>query len=431
MNIAIAGTGYVGIVTGVCLAEKDSGIVTCVDIDDEKVKKMKLGYPPIYEEGLEELMKKNYALGKIDYTTDYKNAYKKADIIVIAVGTPEKNDGSANLDYVENVAKQIAENIEKDCLVVIKSTVPIGVNEKIEKYINENKINNVRVEVASNPEFLAQGSAIKDTLNGFRIVIGTESEWAENILKSIYTSFNQPIISTNRKSAEMIKYASNNFLALKISYINEIANLCELLGANIDDVTKGMSYDTRIGDKFLKSGIGYGGSCFPKDTKALSHLGSECGYELKTIKATIEVNEEQQMKLIKKSDEVIEDLNGKKVAVLGISFKPNTDDIRCAPSVPNIKALLDRGAKVFVYDPIGVESIKNIFKEDIIYTTIIDEAIKDAYACFIMTEWRAIVDYDIKKYKELMKTPIVFDGRNCYSCIIMKNLGIDYHSIGR
>lgn len=430
MQIAIAGTGYVGLVTGVCLAEVGWNI-TCIDIDEEKVKKMKSGKSPIYEADLEELMKKNYEQGKIDYTTDYENTYKKCDVVMIAVGTPERSDGSANLDYVKKVAKQISENIEKDCIIVIKSTVPIGTNDEIEKYIKRNLVNDVKVEVVSNPEFLAQGTAVKDTLNASRIVIGAESEWAKSIMNEIYSKFNQPIVFTNRKSAEMIKYASNDFLALKISFMNDIANLCEIVGANIEDVANGMSYDPRIGDKFLKAGIGYGGSCFPKDTKALHWLASYHDYELKTIKAAIEVNESQKIKLIKKARDIVADFENKRVAVLGLTFKPGTDDLREAPSIPNIRYLQERGANIIAYDPVGIKNAKNIFGNSIEYTTSIDDAIDEAEICFIMTEWKEVQDFDINKYKLKMKTPIIFDGRNCYDIKEMIKMGIEYYSIGR
>lgn len=431
MKIAIAGTGYVGLVTGVCLAEVGHENVVCLDVDKQKVDLMKDGVSPIYEEHLEELMKKNYEKGRIDYTTNYKDAYKDADIIMIAVGTPERSDGSANLDYIKKVAKQIASSVTKDTLVVIKSTVPIGTNDAIEKFIRENLKNNVRIELASNPEFLSQGTAVMDTLNASRIVIGVESEWAKNILEKVYKPFNQPIVVTNRNSAEMIKYASNDFLALKISFMNDIANLCEIVGANIEDVAKGMSYDERIGSKFLKAGIGYGGSCFPKDTKALHWLASHNGYELKTVKAAIEVNESQKLRLVRKAANLVESFDGMKVAVLGLTFKPGTDDLREAPSIPNIQYLLERGAEVVAYDPVGIENTKNIFKDSIKYTTSIDEAIEDADICFIMTEWKQILNYDISNYKHKMKRPLVFDGRNCYTLDTMKDLGIEYYSIGR
>ena len=316
MRIVVAGTGYVGLVTGACLSEIGHN-VTCVDIDENKVTMMKEGISPIYEPGLDELLKKNHDEGRLNFTTDYKNAYKNAEIVFIGVGTPEREDGSANLDYVFTVCKEIAENIENDCLVVVKSTVPIGTNDRVEAYLRENVINNVNIEVASNPEFLSQGTAVVDTLHASRIVIGVESKNAEEKLRCVYEAFKQPIVVTNRRSAEMIKYASNDFLALKISFINEMANVCEIVGANIEDVAKGMSYDKRIGDKFLKAGLGYGGSCFPKDTKALHWLANDSGYEIKTIKATIEVNENQKYKMFRKAKKRFGTLKGMKVALLG------------------------------------------------------------------------------------------------------------------
>ncbi len=429
-KIVVAGTGYVGLVTGACLAEVGHSI-TCVDIDEHKVEIMKQGISPIYEPGLEELLKRNYELGKLDFTVDYKNAYRDADVVFIGVGTPEREDGSANLDYVFNVCKQIAENIEKDCLVVVKSTVPIGTNDRVEEFLKENLVNDVKIEVASNPEFLAQGTAVIDTLHGSRIVIGVESENAENILREIYNPFNQPIVCTNRRSAEMIKYASNDFLALKISFMNEMANVCEIVGANIEDVAKGMSYDKRIGDKFLNAGIGYGGSCFPKDTKALHWLANDNGYEIKTIKAAIEVNENQKFKLFRKAKERFGSLKGKRVAVLGLTFKPGTDDLREAPSIPNVRRLLDEGAEVIAYDPVGIENYKRIYPTEIRYTINPFEAIQNADMVFIFTEWREIKDIGLDSYKNMMKTPVIFDGRNCYMISEAEKVGIEYYSIGR
>lgn len=432
MKIAIAGTGYVGLVTGVCLAEVGNENIVCVDVDENKILSMKKGVPPIYEDGLQELMVKNYEQGRIDYTTDYKSAYVDADIILIAVGTPERSDGSPNLDYIKMVAKQIAETVENDVLVVIKSTVPMGTNEEIEKYINSKlKNKDLRVELASNPEFLSQGSAVKDMLDASRIVIGVESDWARKKLEAIYKPFNKPIVVTNRNSAEMIKYASNDFLALKISFMNDIANLCEIVGANVEDVAYGMSFDDRIGSKFLKAGIGYGGSCFPKDTKALHWLAEHNGYELKTVKAAIEVNESQKLKLVKKASKLVDGFRDKKVAVLGLTYKPGTDDIREAPSIVNIEYLVERGANVTVYDKVGEENTKKIFSDKIKYADSVDEAIKDADVCFIMTEWKEIVNFDIEKYKDLMERALVLDGRNCYNAEKMKEKGIEYYSIGR
>ncbi|SFD10057.1 UDP-glucose/GDP-mannose dehydrogenase family protein [Bacillus sp. UNCCL81] len=430
MKIAIAGTGYVGLVTGVCLAEVGNTVL-CVDIDKEKIEKMKQGFSPIYEEGLQDLMQINYESSRIDYTTDYENAYKDADIIMIAVGTPERSDGSANLDYVKKVARQIAENVENDVLVVVKSTVPIGTNDEIETNLRKYLKNNVHIEVASNPEFLAQGTAVRDTLNASRIVIGVESDWARERLEQIYQPFKQPIVVTNRRSAEMIKYASNDFLALKISFMNDIANLCEIVSANVEDVAKGMSYDDRIGNRFLKAGLGYGGSCFPKDTKALHWLASDHDYELKTIKAAIEVNQNQKMKLIKKARNMVENFDGMKIAVLGLTFKPGTDDMREAPSIPNINYLTERGANVIAYDPVGIENAKKYFGDKITYTTSIIEALDQSEMCFIMTEWKDVMNFDINQFSNLMKNPIVFDGRNCYNPKDMAQAGVEYHSIGR
>ena len=335
MKIAVAGTGYVGLVTGVALANIGHN-VTCVDIDEKKIEKMRSGISPIYEQGLEELMQKNS--NRLSYTTDYKKAYKDADVIIIGVGTPERRDGSANLDYVYGVCEQIAKSVEKDVVVVVKSTVPIGTNDEVERYLKNNVRDGININVASNPEFLAQGTAVRDTLYASRIVIGTECKEAEEVLLRMYEPltkepYNVPLLSTNRRSAEMIKYASNDFLALKISYINEIANLCEKLGANIEDVSKGMGFDSRIGNKFLNAGIGYGGSCFPKDTKALHYLSSQIGAELKTVKACIDVNESQKIKLYEKLLGDFGNLKGKNIAVLGLTFKPGTDDLREAPSI--------------------------------------------------------------------------------------------------
>lgn len=355
MKIVVTGTGYVGLVAGVCFAEKGYD-VTCVDVDEEKIEKLSNGISTIYEEGLEELLKKNIKKGNLHFTINYKDAYKDADVIFIGVGTPEGKDGAANLFYVETVSRQIAETIEKDCLVVVKSTVPVGTNDKVETFIKENLVNNVKVEVASNPEFLSQGHAVRDTFEAKRIIIGTNSQKAEKLFKKIYEPFNLPIVSVSRRSAEMIKYACNNFLALKISYMNDIANLCELVGADINEVATGMSYDNRIGTDFLRAGIGYGGSCFPKDTKALMYLAKQNNYTLRTIQSAIEINEKQKIKLYKKACERLNTFEGLKVAILGVAFKVGTDDLREAPSLINIDLLLERGANIYAYDPVAIEN---------------------------------------------------------------------------
>lgn len=427
-KIAVAGTGYVGLVAGVCFAERGSNVV-CVDVDEKKIELMKSGISPIYEDNLQELMQKNYQIGRIDYTTDYKMAYKDADFIFIGVGTPERPDGSANLDYVFAVAKQIAETIEKDCIIVIKSTVPIGTNDEVEKYIKDNLKHNVKVNVASNPEFLAQGTAVRDTLHASRIVIGTENKFTEEKMIDLYKNFELPIVSTNRRSAEMVKYASNDFLALKVSFMNDIANLCERVGANIEDVSKGMSYDKRIGDRFLKAGCGYGGSCFPKDTKALHYLAQQQGYELKTVKAAIEVNKNQKLVLLKKAREKFKSFKGLNIAILGLTFKPGTDDLREAPSLDNIPILLEEGANIRAYDPVGEENFKKKYPTEITYTKTPQEALKDADICFIFTEWDEIKNIKPEEYTKLMRNPVVYDGRNIYNLNEMNE--IEYNSIGR
>lgn len=436
MKIAVAGTGYVGLVAGVCFAEKGYHVV-CVDVDEKKVEVMRQGISPIYEEGLEELMKKNNAAGRLHYTTDYEEAYKDADVIFIGVGTPEMPDGSANLSYIATVSRQIAETIEKDCLVVVKSTVPVGTNDKVEQFIKDFLVHDVKVEVASNPEFLAQGTAVHDTLHAARIIIGTESREAEELLKKIYAPFGLPIVSVKRRSAEMIKYACNDFLALKISYMNDIANLCELVGADITDVARGMSYDERIGSRFLNAGIGFGGSCFPKDTKALKFLAREHGYQLKTVEACVDVNSRQKTRLFEKAKERMITFYGLKVAVLGLTFKAGTDDLREAPSIDNLKLLLAAGADVYAYDPKGEGRSKQLFPEGKLdkgsmnYVSSIDEALNKANICFVFTEWPEIKAVTAKEFKEKMHTPLVYDGRNLFEPKEMKEAGVEYYSIGR
>lgn len=447
MKLAVVGTGYVGLVAGICFAEIGHQ-VTCVDVDENKINTLKEGISPIYEADVEDLLQSNLAAGRLSFTTDHVSTYKASDAIFIGVGTPERPDGSADLTFIATVARQIAETIENDCLVVVKSTVPVGTNDKVEQFIRdflprdgEKFVGNgsgagkeIRVEVASNPEFLAQGTAVRDTMQAARIIIGTESQWAEERLRQIYEPFNLPIVSVSRRSAEMIKYASNNYLALKISYMNDIANLCELVGADIKDVALGMSFDERIGSKFLNAGIGYGGSCFPKDTKALDYLARQHGYELRTVKAAINVNKDQKVRLYEKACGRLITFNGLKVAVLGLTFKPGTDDLREAPSLDNVPLLLEQGAEVFAYDPAGMDNFKLKYPEDrynIKYVDNPEPALKDANVCFIFTEWNEIKAVKPDVYKSLMRMPLVYDGRNIYDLAAMENAGVEYYSIGR
>lgn len=430
MKIAVIGTGYVGLITALTLSKIGHKVIT-FDIDKKKIENLKKGIPPIYENGVEEVLKERNL--KVTYTSSYKEAIINSEIIFICVGTPEGKDGSANLTYVYDVCDAIIKHIKEDKIVVLKSTVPIGTNDKIDEYINS-KLKNIKVEVVSNPEFLAQGTAMYDSLNPSRIVIGTSSKTAEKKMLKLYEKFssNTDIVVTDRRSAEMIKYASNAFLALKITYINEMANICEKLGVNIEDVAYGMGLDSRIGPKFLKAGIGFGGSCFQKDTKSLYSISKKLNIDSKLLKDIIDINKNQKIKLILKFKEDFKrNYKNKNIAILGLSFKPKTDDMREAPSIDNINTLLKYKSNISVYDPIANENARKIFGDKITYCTSIDEAIKDKDAVFIMTEWSEIVNYDLKKYEKLMKTPYVYDGRNCYSLKDIQKYNITYKSIGR
>lgn len=430
LQVAVAGTGYVGIVTAACLAEHGCS-VTCVDVDPQKINQLaREGTSSIYEKDLDALLQKNRA--RLAYTTDAGAAYRAADIIFICVGTPENRDGSADLRYVFAAARQVAETAQNECVLVVKSTVPIGTNERVEKLIRKHRAAGApSIHVASNPEFLSQGTAVHDTLHASRIVIGVEDDFAREKLLTLYRDFPVPKLITNRRSAEMIKYASNDFLALKISYINEIANLCEEVGADVEAVAKGMGYDERIGSRFLKAGIGYGGSCFPKDTKALHWFSSYHEHEMKTVKAAIEVNDHQKLRLLRKAQKYYEELEGLTVAVLGLTFKPGTDDLREAPSLANVPLLLEEGAVVKVYDPVGMERFHAYFPTQVQYCDTIDMALQDADLCLIMTDWPQIQSYDPVGFRTHMKHAIVLDGRNCYALEDMKRAGITYESIGR
>lgn len=430
MKITIAGTGYVGLVTGVCLSDVGHQI-TCFDIDDTKIEELKIGRSPIYEPGLEQLIQKNSQEGRLHFTSNPKKAYADADCIFIAVGTPENEDGSANLTYVENAAITIAEHLEQDAVIVIKSTVPVGTNEWIGRIIMERLDPSIKIQIASNPEFLREGSAIYDTFHGDRIVIGTDNKEAEEMLKNIYAPFNIPMVTTDIRSAEMIKYASNAFLATKISFINEIANLCEKTGANIEEVAEGMGYDQRIGNQFLRAGIGYGGSCFPKDTKALNYLAKQYDFDFRILESVITVNKYQKEKLFRRAQEIYNDFTGKKVTVLGLAFKPNTDDIREAPSIDIIESLLQTNAQVTVYDPVAMKNVEELYGQKINYAESALEAINQADMAFIITEWKEIREIPLKAYKEQMAEAIILDGRNCYSLEEARELGVKYYSIGR
>src|SRR3954469_11757908 len=430
MKITVAGTGYVGLVTGVCLAELGHH-VTCIDIQSQKIKMLQSSLSPIYEPGLEPLLIKNQSNNQLNFTTNPQIAYTQAEIIFITVGTPEKEDGTANLHYIENVCLSIAEHIENDVIICTKSTVPVGTNEKIKQIINGNKLPYIHIDVISNPEFLREGSGIFDFYHGDRIVIGADNPEAVKVMEQLYLPLGIPLIKTDIKSAEMIKYASNAFLATKISFINEIAALCEKVGANIDEVSYGIGQDKRIGPHFLQAGIGYGGSCFPKDTKALAKLAGNVQHSFELLNAVIEVNNRQQSLPVKKAKERFGSLLGKKITVLGLSFKPKTDDIREAASLQIINGLLNERAIVTAYDPIAITNAKKVFGNQITYTNDIRDALMDSELAIIATEWDQIKSFPLHLYKLYMKEAIIIDGRNCLPLHEMINHSIHYISIGR
>ncbi|GAA0468419.1 UDP-glucose/GDP-mannose dehydrogenase family protein [Alkalibacillus silvisoli] len=429
MNIAVVGTGYVGLVTGTCLSDVGHH-VTCIDIDEKKIAKLKQGESPIYEPGLEELLEANIRSGNLTFTTDYKQGFKDKDVAYIAVGTPENEDGSANLSFVETVAKQIAETARQDIIVVTKSTVPVGTNHHVLSILEANKQEGVNVSVVSNPEFLREGSAIHDTFYGDRIVIGADDSQAADTIEEINRPFNVPVYKTDVASAEMIKYASNAFLATKISFINEVANICERVGANVEDVAAGMGMDERIGNKFLNAGIGYGGSCFPKDTKALVDIAKQAGYDFKILNEVVDVNTQQQRLLVDKvKDHFDGKLEGRTFGVLGLAFKPNTDDMREAASIIVTKELLEAGAHIKAYDPIAMDNAKQVLDERVNYQNNTEETIKDVDAILILTEWDEFKDLFNNEAFQAIENPIVFDGRNIYKEDEISE--VTYYSVGR
>ncbi len=430
MKVTVAGTGYVGLVTGVCLADLGHH-VTCIDIQQEKIQMLRTGRSPIYETNLEPILQKNIANGHLHFTTNPREAYAQADLIFMTVGTPENPDGTADLQYVEMVAHTIAEQIENDVIICIKSTVPVGTNEKVQEIIDRHKPPYVQAEVVSNPEFLREGSAVEDFYHGDRIVIGSRNPETATVLEKLYSPLGIPMIKTDIRSAEMIKYASNAFLATKISFINEISTLCEKIGANIDEVANGIGRDHRIGPYFLQAGIGYGGSCFPKDTKALAQLAGNVQHPFELLEAVIKVNNRQQSLPVEKAKDLLGSLQGVKIAVLGLAFKPKTDDIREAASIKMIAELLDEGAIVTAFDPVAIPNAKKIFDGRISFADGIREAILNTDLAIIATEWDQIKMFPLYLYAEYMNDALIIDGRNCYSLAEAKAQNIKYVSIGR
>lgn len=435
MNIAIVGTGYVGLVTGTCFAEMGVNVI-CVDVDENKIKNLQEGLVPIYEPGLEDLVKKNYNAGRLRFTTDLASCVNDVEVVFSAVGTPPDEDGSADLRYVLEVARTIGQNINKYTLVVTKSTVPVGTAQKVKAVIQEelSKRNvNITFDVASNPEFLKEGSAIKDFMSPDRIVVGVESEKAKILMDKLYKPFtlnNYRTIFTDIPSAEMIKYAANAMLATRISFMNDIANLCELLGADVNMVRRGIGSDSRIGSKFLYPGCGYGGSCFPKDVKALIKTAAQNGYDMKVLQAVEDVNEKQKTILFEKLNKHYNgDLKGKTIALWGLAFKPETDDMREAPSLVVVNLLLKAGCIVKVYDPIAMDEAKRRIGEKVIYAHDMYDAVVDADALLLLTEWKEFRLPSWNVLKKTMNHPLIIDGRNIYDKEEMRELGIEYSCI--
>lgn len=436
MKIAIVGTGYVGLVTGTCLSEVGFEVV-CVDVNEQKINLLNNGGCPIYEPGLEDMVKGNIKKGKLSFTTSLESVIADVDVVFSAVGTPPDEDGSADLRYVLEVAHTVGRTMSKYLVLVTKSTVPVGTAKKVKAAIQEElDARGVQIpfDVASNPEFLKEGDAISDFMKPDRIVVGVESDMARNLMEKIYKPFvlnGHPIIFTDICSAEMIKYAANAMLATRISFMNDIANLCERVGADVNMVRKGIGSDTRIGSKFLNAGIGYGGSCFPKDVKALIHTGEENGSPLRLLKAVEEINEAQKSLLFNKLKKYYNgDLAGKTIAMLGLSFKPNTDDMREAPSLVLIDKLLKAGCTVRAYDPIAMAECYRRIGDTIVYCDHIEDVFRNADALFLVTEWSEFRVLDFDKVKALMHTPVIFDGRNIYNAEEVKRHGLDYFPIG-
>ncbi|KAA0988864.1 UDP-glucose dehydrogenase family protein [Dyadobacter aurulentus] len=431
MKLAVVGTGYVGLVTGTCFAETGNQ-VTCVDIDTKKVSQLQNGEIPIYEPGLDILFDRNIAEGRLSFTTNLKEGIEGAEIIFLALPTPPGEDGSADLKYILKVADDLGPLLTQYTVIVDKSTVPVGTAEKVHARIAKNAT--VGFDVVSNPEFLREGVAVEDFMKPDRVVVGTTSESAKKLIEKLYAPLvrqGNPVIFMDERSAEMTKYAANSFLALKITFMNEIANLCELVGANVDDIRRGIGTDSRIGKRFLFAGIGYGGSCFPKDVQALAKTSADYGYDFRTLKSVMAVNDDQKKKLIPIVREYFDgSLHGKTIAVWGLAFKPYTDDIREAPALENIKALLSEGANVTVYDPEAMDNVKQIIP-NITFCHTAYAALDDADALMIFTEWPQFRTPDFTKMGKLLKEKVIFDGRNLYELNQMQDLGFTYYSIGR
>jgi len=429
VKLAVVGTGYVGLVSGVCFSELGNDVI-CVDKISSKISMLNGGEVPIYEPGLKKLIAHNKEDGRLTFTTDLTEAVRNSDIVVIAVGTPSMSNGQANLSYIMEAAKEIGQALNGFKIIVTKSTVPVGTNEKIRDIIAEHSM--YPFEIASVPEFLREGTAIEDTLHPDRIIIGAATEMVKETLIELHSPLTNNIMITDIRSAEMIKYASNAFLATKISFINEIANICEKVGADVTQVARGMGYDKRIGPSFLKAGIGYGGSCFPKDTQALVQIAGQMDYDFKLLKSVIEVNHDQRFNIIRKLEAILKELSGRTIAVWGLAFKPETDDIRDAPALEIISSLLSKGARVKAYDPIASKNFSNVLQHECLeYCSNVREAAENADALCILTEWNEFREISPDLIQSWLKLPNLIDGRNLYSEEELKGTQLIYYSVGR
>ncbi len=433
MNIAVVGTGYVGLVSGTCFAETGNNVI-CVDIDENKVARMKAGEVPIYEPGLELIFERNTRQGRLNFTTNLQDAVDHAEVIFLALPTPPGEDGSADLSYILGVAERLGTMIDSYKVIIDKSTVPVGTAEQVHEALSKNLSTDL-FDVVSNPEFLREGVAVEDFLKPDRVVIGTTSERAQKLMRQVYEPFvrsGNPLIFMDLRSAELTKYAANSYLATRITFMNEIANLCEKVNANVDMVRRGMGSDSRIGKRFLFPGIGYGGSCFPKDVQALAKTAEEYDYDFRILKSVMGVNDYQRMRLVDKiKNRFGNDLTGKTIGLWGLAFKPNTDDIREAPAIYTIKELLEAGANVKAFDPEAMPNVKAIFGDKITFVKDQYEALIGADALAIATEWSTFRAPSFDVMKELMKQPYIFDGRNLYDLNLMHEKGFHYESIGR
>lgn len=433
MHIGIIGTGYVGLVTGACFAE--FGVyVTCVDKDVRKIESIEKGEIPFYEPGLDDLVKRNVRQGRLKFSANIEDAVESSLVVFIAVGTPPRGDGSADLSYVEEVARQIAAHMKGYKVIVTKSTVPVGTGKRIREIISTTQKERINFDIVSNPEFLREGAAIEDFMRPNRVVIGTDSDQAAAIMRDLYRPLyliETPIVITNIETAELIKYASNSFLAVKISFINEVANLCEQVGADVRMVAKGMGLDGRIGSKFLHPGPGFGGSCFPKDTRALLQIAGEHKVPMGVVQAAVDANERQKDAAVEKIVHAMGSLKGKKIGILGLSFKPNTNDMREAPSLHIINRLLNEGAEVRVYDPVAVKDAREILTSSVTFANDAYDALEGVDAGVLVTEWNQFRNLDLGRIKERMRQPYFFDLRNVYEPAAMRGLGFNYFCVGR